>query len=108
MVKTPLSSLLSKKHKNPPFTASLQPYSNPTTWKILLIIYEEVAVYLIRTQQLSQSISMTLVFRSTGLPLLMIVQGFREQIDQLRASIPQCIKDYSRPQVAHTWLKLGS
>ncbi|KUI59835.1 hypothetical protein VP1G_07056 [Cytospora mali] len=56
---------------------------------------DELAVYLIRTQQLSQSISMTLAFRSTSLPLSIIVKGFREQIDQLRRSMPQSIKDYA-------------
>ncbi|KUI65676.1 Glycoprotein-N-acetylgalactosamine 3-beta-galactosyltransferase 1 [Cytospora mali] len=56
---------------------------------------DEVAVYLIRTQQLSQSISMTLAFRSTSLPLSLIVKGFREQIDELRTSMPQNIKDYA-------------
>lgn len=56
---------------------------------------DELIAYLIRTQQLSQSISMTLAFRNTRLPLSMIIKSFREQIGQLRASIPDTVKKHS-------------
>ncbi|ROW12057.1 hypothetical protein VMCG_00761 [Cytospora schulzeri] len=38
---------------------------------------------------------MALAFRSTSLPLSIIVKGFREKIDQLRISIPQNIMDHT-------------
>ncbi|KAJ0107627.1 hypothetical protein J7T55_007818 [Diaporthe amygdali] len=56
---------------------------------------DELIAYLIRTQQLSQSISMTLAFRNTSLPLSMIIKSFREQIGQLRASIPDTVKKHT-------------
>lgn len=57
---------------------------------------DEFIAYLIRTQQLSQSISMTLAFRNTSLPLSMIIKSFQEQIGQLRASIPETVKKHGR------------
>ncbi|POS71250.1 hypothetical protein DHEL01_v210357 [Diaporthe helianthi] len=56
---------------------------------------DEFIAYLIRTQQLSQSISMTLAFRNASLPLTMIIKGFQEQIAQLRASIPESVKKHA-------------
>lgn len=52
---------------------------------------DEFIAYLIRTQQLSQSISMTLAFRNTSLPLSMIIKSFQEKIAQLRASVPESV-----------------
>lgn len=57
---------------------------------------DELIAYLIRTQQLSQSISMTLAFRNTSLPLSMIIKSFQEQIGQLRASIPESVKKHGQ------------
>lgn len=48
---------------------------------------DQLAVLLVRTQQISQSISMTLAFRNNNLPMTIIVQSFQHEIDQLRASI---------------------
>ncbi|KAI7778152.1 hypothetical protein LA080_002578 [Diaporthe eres] len=56
---------------------------------------DELIAYLIRTQQLSQSISMTLAFRNTSLPLSMMIKSFQEQIGQLRASIPESVKKHA-------------
>ncbi|KAG8165697.1 hypothetical protein KVR01_004249 [Diaporthe batatas] len=56
---------------------------------------DEFIVYLTRTQQLSQSISMTLAFRNASLPLSMIIKSFQEQIAQLRASIPESVKKHA-------------
>ncbi|KAI3395280.1 hypothetical protein diail_1478 [Diaporthe ilicicola] len=56
---------------------------------------DELIAFLIRTQQLSQSISMTLAFRNTSLPLSMIIKSFQEQIGQLRASIPERAKKHA-------------
>lgn len=57
---------------------------------------DELIAYLIRTQQLSQSISMTLAFRNNSLPLSMIIKSFQEQIAQLRASVPESVKKHGQ------------
>lgn len=57
---------------------------------------DELIAYLIRTQQLSQSISMTLAFRNNSLPLSMMIKSFQEQIGQLRASIPESVKKHGQ------------
>ena len=57
---------------------------------------DEFIAYLIRTQQLSQSISMTLAFRNTSLPLSMIIKSFEEQIGQLQASVPDRVKKHGQ------------
>lgn len=59
---------------------------------------DELIAFLIRTQRLSQSISMTLAFRNTSLPLSMIIKSFQEQVGQLRASIPERVKKHSQFQ----------
>ncbi|KAL1852818.1 hypothetical protein Daus18300_012062 [Diaporthe australafricana] len=56
---------------------------------------DELIAFLIRTQQLSQSISMTLAFRNTSLPLSMIIKSFQEQIGQLRVSIPERVRKHA-------------
>lgn len=48
---------------------------------------DQLVVLLVRTQQISQSISMTLAFCNNSLPLTIIVKSFQHEIDQLRASI---------------------
>lgn len=48
---------------------------------------DQLVVFLVRTQQLWQSISMTLAFRNNSLPLTLIVKSFQHEIDQLRASV---------------------
>lgn len=48
---------------------------------------DQLAVFLVRTQQILQSISMTLAFRNNSLPLTIIVKSFQHEIDQLQASI---------------------
>lgn len=56
-----------------------------------------LVVYVIRIQQLSQSISMTLDFRErtlqTDLPLMILVKSFQQQIEQFRASVPDTLRD---------------
>lgn len=56
---------------------------------------DALVVLLVRTQQLSQSISMTLAFRNTkdSLPLSLIVQSFQHEIRQLRNTIPESLSD---------------
>lgn len=51
---------------------------------------DQLVVLLVRTQQLSQSISMTLAFRNNrdSLPLPLIIQSFQHEIRQLRNKIP--------------------
>lgn len=63
---------------------------------------DELIAYLIRTQQLSQSISMTLAFRNNSLPLSMIIKSFQEQIAQLRASVPESVKKHGQSQKIST------
>lgn len=58
---------------------------------------DELLVSLVRTQYLAQSISLTFAFTSnsilTDLPLAMIVESFRQQIEALRASLPGDVRD---------------
>lgn len=48
---------------------------------------DQLVVFLVRTQQLWQSISTTLASRTNSLPLTIIVKSFQHEIDQLRASV---------------------
>lgn len=59
---------------------------------------DRFAVLLVRVQQLSQSISMALSFRTKldDVPLAMIVRSFEDQIEQLRASAAQDFHDHSK------------
>lgn len=54
---------------------------------------DQLVVLLVRTQQISQSISMTLAFRNNSLPLTIIVKSFQHEIDQLRASVAAANQD---------------
>lgn len=56
---------------------------------------DQLVVLLVRTQQLSQSISMTLAFRNNkdSLPLSLLVQSFQHEIRQLRCTVPENLGD---------------
>ncbi|KAJ4391495.1 hypothetical protein N0V93_005112 [Gnomoniopsis smithogilvyi] len=56
---------------------------------------DQRVVLLVRTQQLSQSISMTLAFRDTktSLPLSLIVRSFKHEICKLKNTIPENLVD---------------
>ncbi|KAJ4409435.1 hypothetical protein N0V82_009476 [Gnomoniopsis sp. IMI 355080] len=58
---------------------------------------DQLVVLLVRTQQLSQSISTTLASRNTqdSLPLSLIVQSFQHEIRQLKNTIPESFNNYS-------------
>lgn len=68
---------------------------------------DQLVVLLVRTQQIAQSISMTLAFRNNrdSLPLSLIVQSFQHEIRQLKDAIPEsfCESGQSVP-VSPTWL----
>lgn len=56
---------------------------------------DQLVVLLVRTQQLSQSISMTLAFRNNqdSVPLPLIVKSFQHEIRQLRSTVPEYLED---------------
>lgn len=57
---------------------------------------DRLAVLLVRTQQLSQSIAMTLNLRNndSSLPLHTIIASFETQIEILRDSVPEDLRDH--------------
>lgn len=60
---------------------------------------DELLVYLVRVQQLAQSISLTLApdtlsFQSMQLPLSIIVKGFQAQLDTFKASLPPHLQNH--------------
>lgn len=55
---------------------------------------DHLAVLLVRTQRLSQSISMTLALRNRdSMPLSLIVQSFQHEIRQLKIAVPEALGD---------------
>ena len=59
-------------------------------------------VWLVRAQQLSQSICLGLAFRNAGMlglsePLATVVERFEQQIQAFRASMPPAVKDNRKP-----------
>lgn len=59
---------------------------------------DQLVVLLVRTQQLSQSISMTLAFRNPkdNLPLCLVIQSFEHEIRKLRNTTPENLVDCSQ------------
>lgn len=59
---------------------------------------DKIAALLLRTQQISQSISMALTFRDSvnGLPLTILVNTFEREIEQLRRSMPESLQDHGQ------------
>lgn len=57
---------------------------------------DNLAVALVRTQQLAQSISTTLAFRKNSLPLTIMITSFQHEIDQLRTTIPEALQHNRR------------
>lgn len=63
-------------------------------------------VWLVRAQQLSQSICLALAFRNAGVvsdPLTTAIQRFEEQIHAFRASLPLSVKD-NPSLIGHTYV----
>lgn len=56
---------------------------------------DRLVVLLVRTQQISQSISMTIAFRKNrdSLPLSLTIQSFQHELLQLRNTVPQSLSD---------------
>lgn len=56
---------------------------------------DRLVVLLVRTQQLSQSVSMTIAFRNNrdSLPLSLAIQSFQHEIRQLRSTVPDSLSD---------------
>lgn len=58
---------------------------------------DEYLIKLVKIQQFTQAISVTMAGDGTGLsmslPLLMVIQSFQDQLDSFRASLP--------PRLAH-------
>lgn len=60
---------------------------------------DDLLVWLVRAQQLAQSISMTLAFRANtslktaDLPLNLIIKSFQQQLESFKSSVPARLKD---------------
>ena len=61
---------------------------------------DELLIYLVKIQQLAQSISMTLAFRNNSslqvdLPLTIIIKSFQQQLESFRGSLPPTLRNHS-------------
>lgn len=67
---------------------------------------DQLVVLMVRTQQIAQSISMTLAFRNNrdSLPLPLVVQSFQHQVRQLRNTVPENLRENCQSIPSIDWL----